>query len=54
MPSRSGPSPVAIVLSAVAVVIAAVVAGEFWDPKGFVATCLVGSIVAGLVLTRDE
>lgn len=54
MPSRSGSSALAIVLGAVVVVIAAVVAGGIWDPKGFVATCLVGSIVGGLVLTRSE
>jgi len=54
MQCRSGPSAIAIVLGAVVVVIAAVAVGGIWDPKGFVATCLVGSIVVGLLLTRDE
>lgn len=54
MPRRSGSSVVAIVLGAVVVVGAASLAGTVGGAKGFVATCLVGSIVVGLVLTKDE
>jgi len=54
MPSRPKPSAVIVVLGAVGVVIVASVIGGVWGFKGFLVTCLVGSIVAGLLVTIGE
>jgi hypothetical protein len=54
MPSRPKPSAVVVVLGAVGVVIVASVVGGIWGFKGFLFTCVTGSIVAGLLVTTGE
>lgn len=54
MPSRSGPSGAVVISGAVVVVIVASVIGEWWGAEAFIAACLVGSIFAGLVITKGE
>ena len=46
-----GPSAAAILLGSLVVLTLALVAGSAWGAQAFVGACLVGSIVAGQVVT---
>ena len=54
MRPRSGPSAIVVVLGAVGVVLVASVIGGIWGAKGFLSACVIGSILAGLLVTNGE
>ncbi len=56
MPSRPRPGPPGIVLpvAATLVVVVVVAIGSIWGAEAFITACMVGSILAGLVITSRE